>query len=220
MDAFETYLEKIAERNLNRLGLATLGFYEGNVPAQESHSHDERLLLLNFNGQRVGVLRATAKGKQFLLAPLLEDVAAQVACLFQNKNRQEAMALDKLVEELAEANDDRYHWTGIYLLNDAGMLELAAFRGESTPHMIIPVDRGICGAAVREGKTLNIADVHADSRYLSCSIKTKSEIVVPIFKDGKVVGEIDIDSHLPDAFTSDDEQSLEAYAETIAQELT
>ena len=129
-------------------------------------------------------------------------------------------ALDKMVAELAAAHPDRYHWTGVYLLVSPDTLKLAAFRGEPSPHVVIPVNRGICGAAVRENKTLNIADVNADPRYLSCSIKTKSEIVVPIRVNGSVIGEIDIDSHLPNAFTKADEKFLEEWAEKFARLLS
>ena len=76
--------------------------------------------------------------------------------------------------------------------------------------------RGVCGAAVREKATINVPDVNADPRYLSCSINTKSEIVVPIFIGDDVVGEIDIDSHLANAFGPTDETSLERFATHIA----
>jgi L-methionine (R)-S-oxide reductase len=124
--------------------------------------------------------------------------------------------IDKIVAEISDAFPDRYHWTGVYLLDGPNRLVLEAFRGEPTPHTVIPVDKGICGAAVREGKTLNIPDVTRDERYISCSIKTKSEIVVPIWKNGKIVGEIDIDSHVFDAFTDEDEIYLKKFAERIA----
>jgi GAF domain-containing protein len=71
---------------------------------------------------------------------------------------------------------------------------------------------GICGAAAASGETVLVDDVNADPRYLSCSIKTKSEIVVPIRAHGKVVGEIDIDSHMPAAFTQIDREFLEEAA--------
>jgi L-methionine (R)-S-oxide reductase len=96
------------------------------------------------------------------------------------------------------------------------MLVLGAFVGEPTPHVRIPITQGICGAAVASGETVVVDDVHADPRYLSCSLKTKSEIVVPITAHGKVIGEIDIDSHLPAAFTASDRAFLEEVARIIA----
>jgi GAF domain-containing protein len=79
------------------------------------------------------------------------------------------------------------------------------------------VTQGICGAAVASGETVIVDDVNADPRYLSCSIKTKSEIVVPIYAHGKVIGEIDIDSHNPAAFTGQDKNLLEEVAQIIGK---
>jgi L-methionine (R)-S-oxide reductase len=95
------------------------------------------------------------------------------------------------------ANVCRYDWTGFYMLDpdDPKTLVLGPFAGAPTPHVRIPVSQGICGAAVESGETVVVDDVNADPRYLSCSISTKSEIVVPIYASGRVVGEIDIDSH-------------------------
>jgi GAF domain-containing protein len=107
-----------------------------------------------------------------------------------------------------------YDWVGYYMLDptDENYLVLAPFSGAPTEHTRIPVSEGICGAAVATGETLVIDDVHADPRYLSCSIETQSEIVVPIRVNGKIVGEIDIDSHAPAAFRGDDRAFVEAWA--------
>jgi L-methionine (R)-S-oxide reductase len=77
------------------------------------------------------------------------------------------------------------------------------------------VTQGICGVAVASGEMVIVDDVNADPRYLSCSIETKSEIVVPIYSYGKVIGEIDIDSHDPAAFTKEDQSLLEEIARII-----
>jgi GAF domain-containing protein len=110
-----------------------------------------------------------------------------------------------------------YNWTGFYWLDphDPQTLVLGAFVGEPTSHVRIPVTQGICGAAVALGETVVVDDVHADPRYLSCSIKTKSEIVVPIYARGKVAGEIDIDSHLQTAFAEADRRFLEEVARIV-----
>jgi L-methionine (R)-S-oxide reductase len=112
-----------------------------------------------------------------------------------------------------------YSWTGFYMLDpdDAGMLVVGPFVGDPTPHIRIPVTQGICGAAVASGETVIVDDVNADPRYLSCSISTKSEIVVPIYAHGKVIGEIDIDSHDPAAFTGDDKLLLEEVAGIVGK---
>jgi len=127
-------------------------------------------------------------------------------------------ALEKGIVEII-AGLPRYNWTGFYWLDphDPQTLVLGAFVGEPTPHVRIPVTQGICGAAVACGETVVVDDVHADPRYLSCSIKTKSEIVVPISASGKVVGEIDIDSHSPAAFSQSDRAFLEEVARIVGR---
>ena len=118
--------------------------------------------------------------------------------------------LDWAVEAL-EVKLAHYAWTGVYLRR-GDELVLECFRGEPSPHTRIPLGRGICGAAVTEEHTIIVPDVHADARYLACSLDTRSEIVVPISAHGHVVGEIDIDSGGLDAFGPDDQAFLEALA--------
>jgi L-methionine (R)-S-oxide reductase len=81
----------------------------------------------------------------------------------------------------------------------------------------IPINQGICGAAVASESTVIVEDVNADPRYLSCSIKTRSEIVVPIFVHGAAIGEIDIDSHTPAAFGETDRLFLEDVAAAVGR---
>jgi len=130
-------------------------------------------------------------------------------------------ALEKVVVEAIAKELSHYNWTGFYMLDpaDPHTLVLGAFVGEPTPHVRIPVTQGICGAAVASGETVIVDDVNADPRYLSCSIRTKSEIVVPIRAHGKVVGEIDIDSHTPAAFTAVDRSFLEEVARIVGDYL-
>jgi L-methionine (R)-S-oxide reductase len=126
-------------------------------------------------------------------------------------------SLQKTVVEVLSRELAHYSWTGFYMLdpNDPIMLVLGPFVGAPTPHVRIPVSEGICGAAVASGETVVVDDVHADPRYLSCSIETKSEIVVPVYAQGKVIGEIDIDSHDPAAFTDVDRRLLEEIAQIV-----
>jgi GAF domain-containing protein len=126
-------------------------------------------------------------------------------------------ALQKSIVEAIAKELPHYNWTGFYWLDpaDPQTLVLGAFNGEPTQHVRIPVTQGICGAAVASGETVVVDDVNADPRYLSCSIRTKSEIVVPIRAHGRVVGEIDIDSHTPAAFSETDRVFLEETARII-----
>ena len=113
----------------------------------------------------------------------------------------------------------KYNWVGFYMLEGADTLVLGAFQEAMTPHTRIPLNQGICGAAASSGKTVVVDDVSKDSRYLACSLETKSEIVVPIFVRGKVVGELDIDSHFPAAFTPEDRTLVEHCANLVGKRL-
>jgi L-methionine (R)-S-oxide reductase len=122
---------------------------------------------------------------------------------------------------LLKTRRPHYTWAGIYLL-DGDTLVLGPYLGKPSPHTRIPLGRGICGAAATARATIIVDDVHSDSRYLACSLETKSEIVVPIIDPGDgtiVLGEIDIDSDQPAAFTSDDRSLLEGVARELAVRL-
>lgn len=126
--------------------------------------------------------------------------------------------IDHLLTEfvgLLKNNFPKYTWVGIYLLEGDGLV-LHNFLGKPTPHTTIPVGQGICGAAVREKDTIIVADVNADSRYLACSLETRSEIVVPIMSDDRIWGEIDIDSDFADIFHEGDKEFLENCAALLA----
>jgi L-methionine (R)-S-oxide reductase len=112
-----------------------------------------------------------------------------------------------------------YSWVGIYLVQD-DMLVLGPWQGTSaTEHTKIPIGKGVCGAAAKSGTTEIVDDVSQDSRYLSCFLSTRSEIVVPIIKNNSVIGEIDIDSDKPAAFTHDDKLFLEKIADMLAEHI-
>jgi len=123
--------------------------------------------------------------------------------------------LRQVVSILHDRFDD-YSWVGIYLV-EGDDLVLGPWQGpEATEHVRIPVGQGICGAAAASGETEIVDDVNADPRYLACFPSTRSEIVVPIAYEGKVVGEIDIDSDRPAAFGPDDRSFLERVALLIS----
>jgi L-methionine (R)-S-oxide reductase len=119
----------------------------------------------------------------------------------------------------------KYNWVGFYMIEksltaaQAPVLVLGAFEGAMTPHTRIPLDQGICGAAASTGKTVIVDDVSSDSRYLACSIETKSEIVVPIYVHGEVAGELDIDSHFAAAFGGEDRELVEHCASLVGKYL-
>jgi GAF domain-containing protein len=130
---------------------------------------------------------------------------------------KDIVALQEFTVELIADELPPYNWVGFYMLDpeDQSVLVLGPFCGAATPHVRIPVSQGICGAAVAQEQTVVVDDVAADPRYLACSIETRSEIVVPVRANGKVMGEIDIDSHAPTAFGAEDRRFLEDCAEII-----
>ena len=116
----------------------------------------------------------------------------------------------------------KYNWVGFYMLEPGAkppMLVLGAFEGAMTPHTRIPLNQGICGAAASSGQTVVVDDVSKDPRYLACSLETKSEIVVPVFVHGQVVGELDIDSHFPAAFTAEHKDLVQHCALLVGKKL-
>lgn len=121
-----------------------------------------------------------------------------------------------VVTKLLNGNVQSYAWVGIYLLN-GNELHLDAWSGpQATQHVTIQLGKGVCGFAAKAGSTEIVSDVSKDARYLECFLSTKSEIVVPILQGGKVVGEIDIDSDVLDAFSTLDKEFLEAVAKKLS----
>jgi L-methionine (R)-S-oxide reductase len=142
-----------------------------------------------------------------------EQIIAEIEQLARQSDAAERLPLE--VVRLLKENCDRYNWVGIYNLY-GDELVLGPSLGKPSPHTRIKIDSGICGAAAREERTVVVDDVSADPRHLVCSIDTCSEIVVPIFKNGRVVGEIDIDSDTRAAFSQTDRELLETIAELLA----
>jgi L-methionine (R)-S-oxide reductase len=102
-----------------------------------------------------------------------------------------------------------YDWVGFYLVEGKKELVLGPFEGEPTEHARIAFGSGICGQAAQSKETFLIQDVSSETNYLSCSPKVKAEIVIPIFRGEKIVGELDIDSHQLSPFTDQDRDFLE-----------
>ena len=143
------------------------------------------------------------------------NAAALLAAIERAPNAQAAM--QRAVEQL-KAQLPHYTWVGIYLL-EGQELVLGPFLGKPSPHTRIPLNRGICGAAASQQQTIIVDDVNSDPRYLACSLETKSEIVVPIMRNGQVFGEIDIDSDRPAAFGANDQKLLETVALALAKRM-
>jgi GAF domain-containing protein len=106
--------------------------------------------------------------------------------------------------------DDRFDWTGFYRVTEPGLLKIGPYQG-GHGCLVIPFDRGVCGAAARTGEIQLVPDVEAFPGHIACSSSTRSEIVLPV-RDagGQLIGVLDIDSDRPAAFTEEDARELAA----------
>ncbi|GGE99975.1 GAF domain-containing protein [Chishuiella changwenlii] len=132
-----------------------------------------------------------------------------------------AISSEEKLQKICQLLSDEisyYNWVGFYFKNgDKNELKLGPYVGAETDHIIIPYGKGICGQVAESNETFVVPDVYAQDNYLACSIETKAEIVVPIFKDGENVGQIDIDSHTIDPFTKDDINLLDYICERVSE---
>ena len=144
------------------------------------------------------------------LKPKVNDILTETESLNDEK-------LKKICHLLRD-NIDYYDWVGFYFANgDKPELILGPFAGEDTDHKVIPFGKGICGQVAVSNETFISQDVHSEENYLACSIETKAEIVVPIFKNGENIGQIDIDSHYADSITKEDEELLNYITEKVSK---
>ena len=112
---------------------------------------------------------------------------------------------------------EKINWAGFYLL-EGEKLVLNAFQGK--PACIeIPIGKGVCGSAVAQKQTIVVSDVHKFAGHIACDGASESEIVIPLFKNGEIVGVLDIDSPIKNRFTNDDKQGLELFAAIIQKVL-
>ncbi|MDP3354099.1 MAG: GAF domain-containing protein [Flavobacteriaceae bacterium] len=133
---------------------------------------------------------------------------------------QQTIAVDIVLQQICDylkSAVSYYDWVGFYFTNgDKKELILKQFAGKPTEHTVIPFGKGICGQVALSNQNFVVQDVTEQDNYISCGFDVKSEIVVPIFKDGKNIGQIDIDSHLTAPFGKQDEELLEFVCEQVA----
>lgn len=115
----------------------------------------------------------------------------------------------KWICNLLKKRVEKFHWVGYYMNDEKNKrLVLKCFSGKPTSHKIIPYGKGVCGQVANKKKTIIVDDVESEENYISCNIDVKSEIVVPLFLNNIIMGQIDIDSNFPSAFNSHDELFL------------
>jgi L-methionine (R)-S-oxide reductase len=143
---------------------------------------------------------------------LREDLKTEAEGLVASDGSDEEV-LNGVVRLVHDAHPS-WDWSGIYVMR-GGVLELGP-RTAPADHSRIEVGEGVCGTAVSENANQVVEDVREVENYLACSIHTRSEIVVLIRHEGKIVGQFDIDSDTVGAFTAEDEALLEEMAEVVA----
>lgn len=122
----------------------------------------------------------------------------------------DAVALMATVACEVHHSDDRFDWTGFYRVTEPGVLKIGPYQG-GHGCLVIPFERGVCGACARTQSVQLVPDVEAFPGHIACSSSTKSELVLPVFDGaGRLIGVFDIDSDQPDALTETDAAELAA----------
>lgn len=139
----------------------------------------------------------------------------QTASLIEDEHH--IIAILSNMSALINDNLDQINWVGFYL-KEKDELILGPFQGH--PACVhIPIGKGVCGTAVSERRTQVVADVHQFEGHISCDANSKSEIVIPIFKDDEIIGVLDIDAPITNRFDKNDQENLEAIVKIIERQL-
>jgi L-methionine (R)-S-oxide reductase len=151
--------------------------------------------------------------REFLFEILLDKIKGISEGSKSNDLKLDAVCM------LLKNNVPDYDWVGFYLIDQRKERELVLgpYAGEPTEHVRIPFGEGICGQAANSEQISIIADISKERNYLSCDPRVKSEIVIPILKNGKLAGELDIDSHTQSAFNEKDRAFLAGVCEIVAE---
>lgn len=137
-----------------------------------------------------------------------DQLESQVKAIIEEKLRNQTEKLQAICD-LLHREIPYYTWVGFYFAEPKTQtLHLGPFAGKPTDHTIIPFGKGICGQVAVSNQNFIVPDVHAQDNYIACSLTVKSEIVIPLFVKGQNIGQIDIDSDTPNAFTDQDEALL------------
>ncbi|OEJ99237.1 histidine kinase [Flavivirga aquatica] len=148
---------------------------------------------------------------------IFEELKPQIETIVLNTKKTVNERLLNICE-LLETNIKYYNWVGFYFRNgNKEELLLGPYVGAPTDHTVIPFGKGICGQVAVNNENFIVPDVTAQDNYIACSITVKAEIVVPIFVNGKNIGQIDIDSNTPNPFSKADEHFLEFICKKIAE---
>jgi len=146
-----------------------------------------------------------------------QELQPKISAIVADNNKVRDEKLLSICQLLNE-NVEYYNWVGFYFANhESKTLHLGPYVGAETDHTVIPFGKGICGQVAESNANFVVPDVAAQDNYIACSFTVKSEIVVPLFVNGKNIGQIDIDSHVIDPFTEADERFLEFVNQEVAK---
>ena len=147
---------------------------------------------------------------------ILDTLKPQLTAIIEDKTATVDQRLQNICNLLTQ-QVSYYDWVGFYFANHATKtLHLKAYCGAPTEHTVIEFGKGICGQVAVSNKNFVVPDVKAQDNYIACSISVKAEIVIPLFKNGANIGQIDIDSNTQDPFTKADEDFLSWLNEKVA----
>lgn len=135
-------------------------------------------------------------------------LASTIAALTEGETDQVALMATVACE--VHYSDDRFDWTGFYRVTEPGLLKIGPYQG-GHGCLVIPFERGVCGAAARTGEVQLVPDVDAFPGHIACASSTRSELVLPVRNaSGELIAVFDIDSNQPDAFSTEDADNLSA----------
>jgi len=205
-------LEILKVDNLNSIKLSTHSSLLIECTEEEIRSKSEVV----FEAKSLGWVESNLQGSSH--KELVEQVAPLLYLLDHGYKWSDILSFQAWVRGAKDLVPEVTDWIGIYykanyfLEEETTDLILGPYYGESTTHTRIPLERGLCGLALREERVVNVADVHEDERHIACSLKTKSELIIPLKdKDGLLVAELDIDCNKLGAFDSDIEEKFKSY---------
>ena len=138
-----------------------------------------------------------------------ENLAVQAAALVSGQ--QDMIANAATLSSLLFYALDKVNWVGFYFLKGRELI-VGPFQGRPAC-VSIPVGKGVCGTAAETRKVLRVADVHAFDGHIACDVASRSEIVLPLVRDGELIGVLDLDSPVKNRFDEDDERLLQKIAD-------
>lgn len=142
-----------------------------------------------------------------------DTLAKTIAALTEGETDEVALMATVTCE--VHHSDDRFDWTGFYRVIEPGLLKIGPYQG-GHGCLVIPFERGVCGAAARTGETQLVPDVDAFPGHIACASSTRSELVLPVRNAaGEIIAVFDIDSDQPDAFTQADADAIGAILSTV-----